>query len=173
DATGRPQWQRELGCENGAPGDYILGISAQQTADGGYVLGGGMLGCGEIYSQRALVEKLDGQGQVLWAFAYSAGMVDSTGASIKQTIDGGYIAVGSATDNGAVPGALIFKLDGAGKMHWQRKLGPKGSTTAYFNAVQQTSDGGYVAIGEMSVLGGTYPYPISVLVASFDPNGKI
>src|SRR5262249_8026737 len=72
-ASGRPQWQREVGCASGAPGDYGLGVSTQQLSDGGYILGGGILGCGGSYIQRALVEKLDAQGQVVWAFAYNAG----------------------------------------------------------------------------------------------------
>jgi hypothetical protein len=171
-ASGRPQWQREVGCESGAPGDYALGVSAQQTPDGGYILGGGVLGCGS-YPQRALVEKLDAQGRVVWAFAYPAGTADGVITKIRQTADGGYVAVGSATSSGQYAGALILKLDGGGTVQWQRKLGPTGSTAAYFNAVQQTSDGGYVAIGESSVIGGSYPYPVSVLVAAFDPSGNV
>jgi hypothetical protein len=46
-ASGRPQWQREVGCASGAPGDYGLGISAQQTSDGGYILGGAFLGAAD------------------------------------------------------------------------------------------------------------------------------
>src|SRR5436190_5498632 len=105
-ASGRPQWQRELGCASGAPGDYALGVSAQQTSDGGYILGGGILGCGS-YIQRALVEKLDAQGRVAWAFAYPAGTGGSTITKIRQTPDGGYVAVGSATNTGEYTGALI------------------------------------------------------------------
>jgi hypothetical protein len=172
-ASGRPQWQKELGCASGAPGDYGLGVAAEQTSDGGYILGGGILGCGGSYIQRALVEKLDAQGRVVWAFAYPAGTGDSTITKIRQTADGGYIAVGSARGSYEISGALILKLDAAGTVQWQRKLGPTGSTIAYFNAVQQTSDGGYVAIGEYSVLGGSYPYPVNVLVASFDASGNV
>src|SRR6266699_1330673 len=84
-ASGRPQWQKELGCASGAPGDYGLGVSAQQTSDGGYILGGGILGCRGLYIQRALVEKLDAQGQVVWAFAYSAGSNGSAITQIRQT----------------------------------------------------------------------------------------
>lgn len=171
-ASGRPQWQRELGCESGAPGDYAYGVSVQQTSDRGYIVGGGILGCG-FYPQRALVEKLDAQGRVRWAFAYPAAIGSSSITQIKQTTDGGYIAVGSATGNNLDLGALILKLDGAGKVQWQRTLGPTGSTQAYFNAVQQTSDGGYVAIGESYVIGASYPYPTSVLVASFASSGKV
>jgi len=172
-ASGRPQWQREVGCASGAPGDYGLALSTQQLSDGGYILGGGILGCGGLYVQRALVEKLDAQGRVVWAFAYSAGSNGSAINQIRQTTDGGYIAVGSVSGADGHLGALILKLDGAGTVQWQRKLDPTGSTGAYFNAVRQTSDGGYVAIGEYYVVGQSYPYPNSVLVASFDPSGNV
>jgi hypothetical protein len=172
-ASGRPLWQREVGCAFGAPGDYALGVSAQKTSDGGYILGGGVVGCGS-YPQRALVEKLDAQGRVVWAFAYPAGTGGSVIWKIRQTADGGYIAVGSATDYAdGHHGALIFKLDSAGTVQWQRELDPTGSASAYFNAVQQTSDGGYVAIGEYYIVEETYPYPVSVLVASFDASGNV
>jgi hypothetical protein len=170
-ASGRPQWQRQLECTNGAEGDYALGLSAQQTSDGGYILGGGIEGCG--YSFRALVQKLDAQGRVAWAFAYPAGAAGSTINQIRQTTDGGYIAVGSVVGTDVHLGALILKLDGAGTVQWQRRLDPTGSAGAYFNAVQQTVDGGYVAIGESYVVGQTYPYPNSVLVAAFDPSGNV
>jgi hypothetical protein len=170
-ALGRPQWQRQLECTNSAEGDYALGLSAQQTSDGGYILGGGIEGCG--YSFQALVEKLDAQGRVAWAFAYPAGTAGSTINQIRQTADGGYIAVGSVVGADVHLGALILKLDSAGTVQWQRRLDPTGSAGAYFNAVQQTVDGGYVAIGESYVVGQTYPYPNSVLVAAFDPSGNL
>ena len=170
-ASGRPQWQRQLECTSGAAGDYASGISAQQTSDGGYILGGGIEGCG--YSFRALVEKLDAQGRVGWAFAYPAGAGGSTINQIRQTTDGGYIAVGSVVGADVHLGALILKLDGAGTVQWQRRLDPTGSAGAYFNAVQQTVDGGYVAAGESYVVGQSYPYPNSMLVASFDPSGNV
>jgi hypothetical protein len=173
DGSSRPQWQRQLVCANGAPGDYALGVSAQQLSDGGYVLGGGILGCGGSYIQHALVEKLDTQGRVVWAFSYPVGPNGSTVTQIKQTSDGGYIAVGSVTGTDQNLGALIFKLDSAGTMQWERELDPHGSTGAYFNAVRQTSDGGYVAIGENYIVGDDFPYPTSVLVATFDPSGKV
>jgi hypothetical protein len=171
-ASGSPVWQRELSCAGGAPGDYAIGISSQELSDGGYVLGGGVLGCGGSYFQRGLVQRLDAQARVVWAFDYSAGNGDTNLSKISQTADGGYIAAGSATASGQYPGAFVLKIDQGGAVQWQRKLGPLGPTTAYFNTVQQTADGGYVAVGEFAVIHGG-SYPVGVLVASFDPSGNL
>ena len=115
-----------------------MGVSAQQLSDGGYVLGGGILGCGGWYIQHALVEKLDTKGQVVWAFSYPVGPNGGTITQIRQTSDGGYIAAGSVTGTDGHLVALILKLDGAGTMQWEGELDPGGSTGAFFNAVRQT-----------------------------------
>ena len=72
DASGNPQWQEAVGCFNLPPGSYSLGVSLQQTADGGYVLGGGTLGCGSgticpylSGLQCGFIEKLDATGRVV------------------------------------------------------------------------------------------------------------
>ena len=171
DPSGRPLWEKELGCQSGAPGDYAFGVFVQQLSDESYLLAGGILGCGS-FLPRALVEKLDSQGNPEWALAYSAGTANSALTQIRATGDGGYIAVGSATNTGGEPGALIFKLDSDGAVEWQQELGVTGSTHAYFNAVQQTADGGYIAIGEFYVAGSDIP-PTGVLAVRFDSSGNI
>ena len=72
--------------------------------------------------------------------------------SITQTRDGGYIVVGwSQSTDGDVTGhagysdAWIVKLTGAGGIEWQQSLG--GSNHDYGNAIEQTSDGGYIVAG--------------------------
>ena len=133
DSLGSPQWQKELGCFNTPPGAYALGVSAQQTSDGGYILGGGTIGCGSKSScpalsgiQCALVDKLDSAGNPIWTYVYLAGPGSSGVTQIRQTSDGGYIAVGSTTDLNQNTGGLIIKLDGSGSVQWQRELGPVG-----------------------------------------------
>ena len=168
DAAGEPAWQSDVGC-NGAPGDYALGVSIQQSTDGGYILGGGVLGCGESF-QRALVEKVDANGTPLWALAYAVSASTSIN-QIKQTTDGGYIAVGSAQNVDGLIAALVLKLDANGAVQWQRELG-SGTTAAYFNAVLQTSDGGYAVLGESYVTG--TPLPVtSVLLVAFGADGTV
>jgi hypothetical protein len=179
DAAGNAQWQEEVGCFSTPPGDYADGVSAQQTSDGGYVVAGGTVGCGSTSVcpstsgiQCAMVEKLDKLGNVSWSNVYLAGEGGSAITQIKQTSDGGYIAVGSATNNSQSTGALALKLDGVGNLQWERQLGPSSSTFAYLKAVQQTSDGGFVATGEfLTPTSGASP--TNVLAIKFDASGAI
>src|SRR5439155_24626643 len=68
---GRPLWSEELGCLDLPPGDYTIGVSMAQTADGGFVLAGGTIGCGSSsFVQPALVQKLDAKAQVACAQHY-------------------------------------------------------------------------------------------------------
>lgn len=179
-SSGTPQWQKEVGCFSLPPGSYSDGVSVQQTSDGGFVIGGGTIGCGSASIcpslsgiACALVEKLDSAGRLAWARAYGAGFSASTITQLKQTNDGGFIAVGSSTNSSQNTGALILKLDGQGSVQWQRELGPGASSTqAYLNAVQQTTDGGYVATGEFFIPQGGTPHT-SVLVVKLDAKGNL
>jgi hypothetical protein len=176
DASGNARWQEELGCFGTPPGDYSDGVSEQQTGDGGYIVGGGTIGCGSgsicppsSGIQCALIEKLDPMGKVSWAEVVAGGADGSAITQIKQTTDGGYIAAGNATDASQNTGALALKLDSHGTVQWQRQLGPTGHTQAYFNAIQQTADGGYVAAGELA----TTNAGTSALAVKFDSGGDV
>ncbi|MFN8361153.1 MAG: choice-of-anchor D domain-containing protein [Candidatus Kapaibacterium sp.] len=77
--------------------------------------------------------------------------------SIQQTIDGGYIVAGEATStDGDVIGKhgfilqdfWILKLNSIGALEWQKTLG--GTSFEYANCIQQTLDGGYIAVGYTS-----------------------
>ena len=180
DSAGNPSWQKDLGCFNLPPGDFAYGVSVQQTTDGGYILGGGTIGCGSKSNcpalsgiQCALVDKLDSGGNPIWTYVYPAGPASSAVTQVRQTTDGGYIAVGSTTDLSQNTGGLIIKLDGSGSVQWQKELGPAGSTTQDFlNAVQLTADGGYVAGGEFyNPRAGT---PLTgVLAVKLDSSGNV
>jgi hypothetical protein len=182
-AVGAPEWQQEIGCLNTAPGDYSDEVSLQPTSDGGYVLAGGTIGCGSGSDcpntsgiQCGLIEKIDGTGRVSWAEAYTAGADGTAIEQITRTGDGGFVAVGSATDLNHNTGALILKLDSRGTVRWQRELGPTGTRQAYLNAVQQTSDGGFVAAGELNdgSSSGSGGLPLlSVLAVRFDAAGNV
>lgn len=181
-AVGAPQWQESVGCLTNPPGDYSDAVSLELTGDGGYVLGGGTTGCGSGMVcpslsgvQCGLIEKLDSTGRIMWARAYSADVNGTVFDQLRATSDGGFIAIGSATDASQRPGALIVKLDPAGNVQWQHELGPTATSYGYFSTVAQTADGGYIAAGEFNdgTNSGSGLPLMSVLAARFDASGNV
>jgi hypothetical protein len=181
DSAGNPQWQEEVGCFKTPPGDNAIGHSLQQTSDGGYIFGGGTIGCGSKSSASSAssgiassyVVKLGSTGRVAWAKVYDDGIVTSDINRIEQTSDGGYIAAGSAdaNSNGNTAG-FALKLDSSGNVQWQRKFSPSGSTTnVLLNAVRQTSDGGYITAGQFTT-SATSPGG-NVLAVKLDSSGQV
>lgn len=179
DSSGNPQWKKELGCLN-SPGGYSIGVSLQQTTDGGYVVGGGGVGSGFHCAngaelQLSIVERLNAGGDVTWSKDYSIGRSSGLNA-IRQTADGGFVGAGGVYTAAETPsGGLVLKLDASGNVEWQSVIGPLGQTTVVFNAIQQASDGGYVAAGNSYVLSSRcQPFECEGgLVVKIDSSGKV
>jgi len=90
DASGNVSWCKTYG---GTLDDDLR--SAQQTADGGYVLAGTTYSFGAGGSD-AYVVKTDASGNLLWSKTYgSAG--DDFASSVQETSGGGYIIAGQTT----------------------------------------------------------------------------
>jgi len=98
---------------------------------------------------------------------YNAGAGGSAIDKLKRTSDGGFIAAGTINDSHQNVGGLILKLDGQGNVQWQRRLGPAGSNQVLLSDVQPTSDGGYVATGELQTPAS------SALVVKLDASGNV
>jgi hypothetical protein len=181
DAFGNPQWQKLVGCFNLPGGYYSLGVSMRQTADGGYVIGGGTLGCGPSTicpEQCGLVEKLDASGNLMWSRVYSAGNRESVIYSIRQTSDGGFVGAGTFRNAESNLGGWVIKIDGAGAVQWQRKIGPGGPSGptvrhVLFEAVTPAADGGYVAAGEIMSYERNSFGDYGVLVVKLDASGNV
>ncbi len=149
----------------GANVDYAE--SAQQTADGGYIVAGftESYGAGE---RDVLLLKFDNAGDLEWART-AGGSFDDYAESVQQTVDGGYIVVGPTRSFGAGDSdILLLKYDSAGTLEWARTAGGSEGDHAY--TVQQTTDGGYIVSGSSW----SYVDPVGdILLLKFDSVGTL
>ncbi len=161
DSMGNLQWQNTIG------GSYFdLLYSIQQTADGGYILGGSSRSDisgdktentkGGYGNYDYWIVKTDSLGVIQWQNTIG-GKSDEILYSVLQTVDGGYILGGYSnsdihadkTEN-SMGGSdyWIVKINSTGGLQWQNTIGGGGNDILY--TMQQTVDGGYI-LGGVSV----------------------
>jgi len=158
DPDGTVAWERTYGETGDDRGYSIL-----QTPDGGYIVAGLNGGRTDIW-----VLKLNSDGTVAWQKAYESiysggGLppgtpLSSAANSIQQTSDGGYI-VGGYIDLFTVGGKdfLVLKLTSDGSVAWQKSYGEIATEGVGVESIQQTSDGGYIVLGNTVSFGsGSY-----------------
>ncbi|HYV91865.1 MAG TPA: T9SS type A sorting domain-containing protein [Chitinophagales bacterium] len=158
------QWDYRFG---GTLQEYIY--SLQQTADGGYILGGYSLSdsSGDKTENSwggydYWIIKIDSLGTKQWDKDFG-GSADERLYSLQQTTDGGYILGG--TSSSGISGDKtepnwdsinfshdfwVVKIDSLGTKQWDKDFG--GTANDYIVSLQQTMDGGYI-LGGNSVSG--------------------
>ena len=141
-------WTRTYG---GLYGD--MGLSVQQTADGGYIIGGITQADSGAPMQIYLI-KTDSVGGLIWERVY-AGVLSFNGGDplVQQTKDGGYIITGGRVDSTGKEKVYLLKTSATGDSLWAKILGGYSGGTA----VRETKDGGYV------ITGATYIRPSSAV----------
>jgi len=155
DANGNLLWQNTIG---GNGDEYLTSI--QQTADGGYILGGPS--SSNISADKIedciggpdyWIVKTDALGTIQWQNTIGGSGADQL-YDIRQTADGGYILGGYSTSN--ISGDKtencyglydywIVKTDSVGNIIWQNTIG--GSDDDLLYSLQQTDDEGYILGG--------------------------
>ncbi|MGN7357992.1 Ig-like domain-containing protein [Paenibacillus sp. SAF-054] len=124
---------------------------------------------GKTHGEGAPVPELD------WSKEYGAW---SAGEGVIPTSDGGYLAMGSLTEQEMTGDwesysqkAYIVKVDAEGTTEWEQKLAHAGSeTNAAYQAIE-TKDGGYLVIGSTTNTSGQ---PFSqLLMIRLDGSGRI
>jgi hypothetical protein len=166
DANGNKLWDKTIG---GNKEDDLKAI--EQTPDGGYVLAGWSYS--EISAEKSQnaktfdyadywVMKLDVNGNKIWDKVIGGNLNDYLNTMIV-TSDGGILLVGWSGSNvgfdksqstQASMDAWVVKLDANGNKLWDKTFGGFGIDN--LNAVQETSDGGFILGGTVQLSGNIF-----------------
>ncbi|HVZ38505.1 MAG TPA: hypothetical protein VHI13_04460, partial [Candidatus Kapabacteria bacterium] len=106
----------------------------RQTRDGGYIIAGS-------YGASAYLLKTDSKGNIQWQYAYQGDHPYCL--EVRQTSDGGYVAVGVANPEGH--NVYVLKVSSTGVVQWAKYYGGGNRDVGW--SIQQAADGGYVVAG--------------------------
>lgn len=148
DASGNRTWEVELSTTLEDTPTSVAG-----TPDGGCVVAGGTWDPYVLVPTPWLV-KLDGTGAIAWQEKLDADASQSNfqfrdAFAVRATSDGGLVAAGSVTEGTNSPQGWILKLSSTGGVAWQLAYGDQAAYLTVYQilSIEQTSDGGYVAVG--------------------------
>ena len=147
DSRGDREWLKSFG--ESKAGEFHRGHSVQITPDGGYIIAGERA-IGNEESNFWLI-KTDSNGNQIWDKTYGNG--GERGWSVQQTTDGGYIMTGQTYSMTNYWDWWLLKTDSNGNEMWDKIFGGSGQDYGGY-CVQQTTDGGYVIIGQIGSYGG-------------------
>ncbi len=152
DNDGNEIWNTTFGGS-----DYDMGKCVQQTSDGGYIIVGSIgKDKNYWYTQTDIwLIKTDENGNELWNKTFGTNHHDR-GEYVQQISDEGFIIVGETVNvrssldynNYDIFDIWLIKTDLLGNEKWMKKIGKEGYD--YAHAVQQTTDGKYIIVGETS-----------------------
>ena len=186
DSSGNVVWNKNFG------GNYLeLFINVVTTLDGGGYVAVGYSSSTDgdltgLYKggsgNDAIIVKYDSSGNVVWNKNFG-GTGDDTFSGMALTMDGGYIAVGSSSStNGDLTSlnkgsldAITVKYDSSGNVVWNKNFGGTGAETFY--GVAQTSDGGYMAVGQSTSadgdITGLNKGSSDAIIVKYDSSGNV
>ncbi len=162
-ANGDTLWTKTYETTNGDRGSAV-----QQTMDGGYIITGTTSNINEDTNNIFLI-KTDAIGDTLWTKTYGGTNYDY-GLDIFQTNDSGYIIVGNLNNHSDTSaGAYLIKTNARGDTLWTKIY--ERTRFSYGASVRQTSDGGYIVLGNTGAFNGVR-YLNGLYLIKTDANGS-
>lgn len=125
-----------------------VGTSLDETADGGFIVGGTFNDGGP--TSKVLLLKSDSDGNFLWAKTYG-GTYYETGSEVKKTLDGGYVIVGTTISFGtSFEDIYVIKTDSNGNLQWSKTIADTPvDIINYGNSIIQLNDSSYALCGRV------------------------
>jgi hypothetical protein len=164
DSMGVEEWNRTYG---GVPPDRANWV--QQTSDGGYILVGETITFGAVpdFVYDVWLIKTDSNGTQEW-FRTFGGNQEDLGLYGLQTPDGGFIITGKTKTYGDGEGDMwVIKTNETGIEQWNATFGGPGYEMG--NSIVQTSDMGYIIIGNTTTYG--IPSPSNLWMVKINSTG--
>ncbi|MCD6565796.1 MAG: T9SS type A sorting domain-containing protein [Bacteroidales bacterium] len=161
DSDGVVEWE----WTGNGPGSYMdVGEEVLQTDDGGFIA------CGFTAPSLndAIVVRMDADGDTLWTRTYG-GNLDDIAFSIAEAGVGCYVIAGYTKSFGAgEQDFYLVKIDDSGNELWSQTYGGLNADEAY--SVKQTTDGGFIIVGETQSFNSQYR---DIYIVKTDNNGDM
>ena len=143
DANGIQVWDKTFGTS-----EYEFGNAFRLTSDNGLVIAGWKSHEPWINYAKLLLIKADLDGNEIWTkdFTYDTGIYAN---SVLETLDGGYVAVGSCYISNSSKVGLL-RTDSAGNKVWLKVYDSPLSYAEIATHIEQTPDGGFILCGRES-----------------------
>jgi hypothetical protein len=178
DSSGNIQAQTQYGYAS-YPYTTRLGLN-QPTSDGGAIFAGNeQFGCPATgKTSCALIVKVDPNGNVQWSNDLQFSTSCSAGPltwplGLQQSTDGGYVVAGYAYAPSCSYNPFVVKLSSTGQIQWQHLFTDPTSQYGATYSVQQTTDGGYVVVGELFYYVSSSYTDAEILVFRLDSTGTL
>lgn len=161
-AAGEMEWSKTFG---GFDNEY--GLSAHQTDDGGYAIGGFTESFG-TGNRNFYLLRTNSFGDILWTKTYGGTSIEAAN-QMQPTSDGGFIMVGySFTFGAGNSDVFVIKTDQDGEIIWEKTYG--GELNDLGLSITLTDDGGYI------ICGATESFDVEnsdVLVLKINADGEV
>lgn len=141
DGLPEEQWNITFGGQGIEYGEEV-----QQTSDSGFIIVGDSFD-DYNHTSEVILCKVDACGNIEWNKTFEGEGADwSSGFSVKQCLDGGYIVVGETELKESHDYVLwLFKTDANGNLEWNKTFGTY--CDEHGLSVVITSDGGFLIVG--------------------------